>query len=396
MYKKKFFYNFILPIVLLIVLLVGIDKYIVIQAEKYYPTSGINHFFDNPVKDKGLLLLNLSIKNGNIIYFGSSELNTDKKLHITSNPVNQYPNQNVDKDIDIVGAPGAETLITLIRIGSLDNIQSVPVLFNSSFTWFIDEQYYTKGLLRQFSELQYYQFMKNDKIPIDLKINVSKELSKRLKHNSLFNEAYLYAKLHSDKKITNITIMSILYPYYQARYYFLVFRDHLKAYKLVMKNRNHYVKTTHQIDWENGEENITKRDYDLFEHSSDYFYIYKSQSNILQKRIDKEKNRLKDSTIDNSNEYVYHKWYLNMCSNLNVKSITIFNAVNGYYFDFAGMPFEKRKIYYDKMKGLQKSENLNYIDLEDVEYIPYYFRDETHFASKGWFDINERICQNIK
>ena len=172
MYKKKIFYNFILPIVLLIVLLVGIDKYIVIQAEKYYPTSGINHFFDNPVKDKGLLLLNLSIKNGNIIYFGSSELNTDKKLHITSNPVNQYPNQNVDKDIDIVGAAGAETLITLIRIGSLDNIQSVPVLFNSSFTWFIDEQYYTKGLLRQFSELQYYQFMKNDKIPIDLKIRL--------------------------------------------------------------------------------------------------------------------------------------------------------------------------------------------------------------------------------
>ena len=71
-------------------------------------------------------------------------------------------------------------------------------------------------------------------------------------------------------------------------------------------------------------------------------------------------------------------------------------AANGYAFDYVGLDYSKRKVYFDKMTEIQEQEQMPYINSSFLEYIPYVFQDEAHYNSKGWFILNREITSYFK
>lgn len=399
MLLKKIFYTAIIPAALTMTVLVGVNQYCVSQTEKYYPTSGVNHLFDNKVKDKGLALLNLSAKNNHLIFFGTSELSTNPAHHVIANPIHMFPNQLIDRDVDITGSGGSETLVSLIRMGAIDNIESVPIVFNSSPSWYEGKHYLKTGILSWFSELQYYAFMDNGKIAPELKRKVSAELVCLLRGNSNFHEAFLFAKLHSKDKWYYQFTRLMLSPYFVGRKQFLKFKDNINSYKLVRKYKGKYVPKVHQIDWEKERERINKQvnEYVVKEQEKELgFFGYQDwEESYKQKHYKKDKNSRLKTPIDVSNEYLYHEWMLQMAKSADMNLLVVITSFNGYVMDHWGMTYDKRKLYYDKLGELQSKYNIKYLDLRDTEYIPYYYWDQAHYTSKGWLDINEKIINKL-
>lgn len=399
MLLKKIFYTAIIPAALTMTVLVTVNQYCVSQTEKYYPTSGVNHLFDNKVKDKGLALLNLSVKNNHIILFGTSEFNTDPSYHIVTNPIDMFPNQYINRDVDITGSGGSETLVSLIRMGAIDNIENVPIVFNSSPSWYEGRFYIKSGLLSWFSELQYYAFMENGKISPELKGKVSAELARLLRGNSNFHEAFLFAKLHSKEIWYYRFARLMLSPYFVSRKQFLKFKDNINAYLLVKKYKGEYVPKIHKINWENERKRIDRQvsEYVVKDkaHEIGFFAYQKWEDYYKKKKYTKDKNSRLKIPIDISNEYMYHDWMLQMASGADMKLLVSITSFNGYVMDHWAMTYDKRKLYYDKLVALQQKYNVDYLDLRDTEYIPYYYRDQAHYTSKGWLDVNEKIINKL-
>ena len=382
-----------MPITLVLALLFCINKYCCKEISKFYPTTDINYLYGNNVKNKGVILINESVKNNHILFFGSSELNPNPKLHVTTNPTLFYPNQYTNAKCDVIGNKGAETLDTLIRLGSIKNINTVPVIYSSSFTWFIGNEYTKDGTLSQFSELQYYEFMNNDKVPLKVKQIVSSELVRLMKNKNMFHEVFLFAWLNTDNGLFKKSLKFVLLPYYIGRHQFLLFKDVINSYRLVMHHKNKTKESYRKINWNAETDAAYLQCKDLCYNDKNKFYVYKTWYDANTKKILKDKNSHLNYKTDASKEYLYHDMLLNTVNALNIQSIVVLNSVNGYYYDYIGITKDLRDNYYKKLANLQQFYNVSYIDLQPFEYEKYYFRDDAHYTSRGWLNINEKIIQ---
>lgn len=394
MNTKKIISCVVAPLVITGLLAYSVNEYCVRKTEEWYPTSGVWRLYNNDVKDKGIALLNLSVKNGHMMMFGTSELNNSPDIKVTTVPTSFYPNQYLNREVDIVGKPGAETLINIIRLGSIKNIDRVPVVFISSFTWFTVKEYSKKGVQNNFSELQYLMFLNNDKISSELKNAVSKEVYCYLKGSNEFREATFISWLHSDEYKTKKMLKLIFAPYFKVRLNFMILRDNIKAYRLVNKYHSHYQKKIVMLDWEKNRIQAINSSKEESVDSKETFYTYEYFAKKLTKeKLAKIKNKMKNNKMNISKEYKFHELFCSMANQIGVKPLVILESVNGYYFDYVGLAKSNRQLYVDKIAPIHQKYSLPYLDIQYMEYAPYFFRDSVHFSSLGWFEVNEKITK---
>ena len=398
--KKKLLYGVVVPVLIVLVSLYAVDRYMVRKIVEWYPTSGVWHLYGNDVKDKGITLLNLSVENNHMIVLGTSEMKNMPEYHVLTCLTNSYPNQDWPYDVDIVGQAGAETLVNVIRYGAIKNIETVPVMFDSSMTWFVRERYPKAALQKNMSELQYYYFMDNPKISDDIKFKVSQEVEELTRRNTLFNELWLYAKIHSKESSVMKALDVILCPYYESRKWFLTYRDHWRAFHLLKNQKGKYHVRVHQFDWDKDEEKYTDQAKSLCFNTEDHFYIYKEN---WKRPWGSRKNNWADlknhySNLDyaHSSEYDYHKLFLDTAKDIGGKPLVLLCASNGYAFDYVDLNAAKRQVYFDRMRTIQEGSGMPYISTQSLEYVPYVFQDESHYTSKGWFIINREITKYFK
>lgn len=396
MNTKKIISCVVAPLVITGLLAYSVNEYCVRKTEEWYPTSGVWRLYKNDVKDKGIALLNLSVKNGHMMMFGTSELNNSPDVKVTTVPTSFYPNQYLNREVDIVGKPGAETLINTIRLGSIKNIDRVPVVFISSFTWFRGKEYYKEGIQNNFSELQYLVFLHNSKISSKLKNAVSKEVYYYLNGSSTFREATFLSWLYSDECKTKRFFRLIFTPYFQARVNFMILKDNIKACRLMYKHYSQNQKKIVMLDWENDKIKAMENSKKISTKSKNTFYTYDEFARKLTKsKLVKLKNEMKNDKIDISNEYRFHNLFCSVANQINCKPLVILAPANGYYFDYVGLKKTTRNLYFNMMAEIQNRYNLPYLDMEYIEYTPYAFRDSAHFSSLGWFEINEKITKHF-
>lgn len=397
MNTKKFISCVVVPLAITGLLAYSVNEYCVRKTEELYPTSGVWHLYNNDVKDKGIALLNLSVKNGHMMMFGTSELNNSPDIKVTTVPTKFYPNQYLNREVDIVGRPGAETLINTIRIASIDGIQKVPVVFISSFTWFRGKEYYKEGIQNTFSELQYFRFLNNNKISTKVKNQVSQNVYYYLKNSSMFHEAMLLSWLYSDENKTKKVIRLALSPYFKARYVFMILKDNVQAFKLVRKYAFSYNKNKINIDWEKDKGKSIINAKEISDSSRKKFYTYSSFSTKLtDSKLNKLKGQMKNDKMNISNEYEFHDLFCSVANELGSKPYIVLASINGYYFDHLGLTIKRRNSYYTKMAEINKKHAIPYLDLQYIEYVPYLYRDSAHFSSGGWFEINEKITKHFE
>lgn len=394
---KKLMYCAVVPVLVVLVSLYAVNEYCIAKLDEWYPSSGVWHLYNNKVKDQGLALQNLSIKNNHLLVLGSSELDTNPNLHVLTDPTKFFPNQNVSKEVDIIGSPGCDGLITAIRLGALTGVETVPVIYSSSMSWFIGKEYYKAGIQRNISELQYYAFMDNPRVSDNLKHYISKEIAYETKSVGLFNELYFYSWINASDSITHKLLKGIFTPYFVMRKRFLILRDNLKAFKLVKKYRGKYRYQIHEIDWDYGEETYTNQALKYSISTNDAGNVYKKyyDSVINKPNWRKLKNRFLSDDLIHSKEFTYHKVVMDVSRDIRLKPFTLIYSANGYAYDYYGMGLQKRTAFYQKMENMQNDYGYPYLNTQFLEYMPYTFRDNVHFTSKGWFLVNREITNYL-
>lgn len=394
---KKLMYCAVVPVLIVLVSLYAVNEYCIAKLDEWYPSSGVWHLYNNKVKDQGLALQNLSIKNHHALMLGTSELNTNPNVHVLTDPTKFFPNQKVMREVDIIGYAGCDGLITAIRLGALTDVEKVPVIYNSSMTWFIGNEYYKAGIQRNISELQYYAFMDNPRVSDNIKHHISKEIAYETKSVGLFNELYFYSWINASDSITHKLLKGIFTPYFVMRKRFLILRDNLKAFKLVRKYKGKYSYQIHEIDWNHGEGFYTDQARKFSVTTKDAGNVYKwyYDNSIKKPQWDTFKNKFAKDDFVHSKEFLYHKMIMDVSRDIGLKPYTLMCSVNGYAYDYYGMGLQKRTAFYQKMENMQNDYRYPYLNTKFLEYMPYAFRDDAHFTSKGWFLINREITNYL-
>lgn len=127
------------------------------------------------------------------------------------------------------------------------------------------------------------------------------------------------------------------------------------------------------------------------------FYIYDSYFDTYIKPTFAElKNSYSDLSYSVSKEYDDLRLFLEVCNELNLEVMLINVPVNGFWYDYAGFPKERRAEYYQNIRDIADEYNVSLLDLSEHEYTPYFLKDIMHMGWKGWAYIDEGIYEFYK
>ena len=344
-------------------------------------------------KDKGIVLLNKSLNNNDLIILGSSELGADVPQNIRKFfPVNEFP-----YNTNSVGRAYAQSLVDSIRISSFDNInKDNKIALIVSFQWFMGKDIDKKGTQANLSELQFYKFMNSDKVDIKEKKYVAERLTKLLKNSQEQNRTWLYSVLYQSDSVICEGILNILKPYFFIREKFLVLKDKYDAYKILKNNQNYSAEINkNDVNWQLEYLNAEKNGIEACTNNK--FYVYDEYyTKYLSKDIEVLKGNSKNVELLKSKEYDDFEFLLGMFKKLNIRPYIILMSTNGYYYDYIGIDKEKRYSVYDKLVEIINNYGFDYLDLRDKEYVPYFYKDVMHFGWKGWLYVDEQITKYYK
>ncbi len=344
-------------------------------------------------KDKGVVLLNKSLNNNDLIILGSSELGADVPQNIRKFfPINEFP-----YNTNSVGRAYAQSLVDSIRISSFDNInEDNKIALIVSFQWFMGKDIDKKGTQANLSELQFYKFMNSDKVDIKEKKYVAERLTKLLKNSQEQNRTWLYSVLYQSDSVICEGILNILKPYFFIREKFLVLKDKYDAYKILKNNQNYSEEINkNDVNWHLEYLNAEKNGIEACTNNK--FYVYDEYyTKYLSKDIEVLKGNSKNVELLKSKEYDDFEFLLGMFKKLNIRPYIILMSTNGYYYDYIGIDKEKRYSVYDKLVEIINNYGFDYLDLRDKEYVPYFYKDVMHFGWKGWLYVDEQITKYYK
>lgn len=344
-------------------------------------------------KDKGVVILNKSLNNNDLIILGSSELGADVPQNIRKFfPINEFP-----YNTNSVGRAYAQSLVDSIRISSFDNInEDNKIALIVSFQWFMGKDIDKKGTQANLSELQFYKFMNSDKVDIKEKKYVAERLTKLLKNSQEQNRTWLYSALYQSDSVICEGILNILKPYFFIREKFLVLKDKYDAYKILKNNQNYSAEINkNDVNWQLEYLNAEKNGIEACTNNK--FYVYDEYyTKYLSKDIEVLKGNSKNVELLKSKEYDDFEFLLGMFKKLNIRPYIILMSTNGYYYDYIGIDKEKRYSVYDKLVEIINNYGFDYLDLRDKEYVPYFYKDVMHFGWKGWLYVDEQITKYYK
>lgn len=344
-------------------------------------------------KDKGIVLLNKSLNNNDLIILGSSELGADVPQNIRKFfPINEFP-----YNTNSVGRAYAQSLVDSIRISSFDNInKDNKIALIVSFQWFMGKDIDKKGTQANLSELQFYKFMNSDKVDIKEKKYLAERLTKLLKNSQEQNRTWLYSALYQSDSVICEGILNIFKPYFFIREKFLVLKDKYDAYKILKNNQNYSAEINkNDVNWQLEYLNAEKNGIEACTNNK--FYVYDEYyTKYLSKDIEVLKGNSKNVELLKSKEYDDFEFLLEMFKKLNIRPYIILMSTNGYYYDYIGIDKEKRYSVYDKLVEIINNYGFDYLDLRDKEYVPYFYKDVMHFGWKGWLYVDEQITKYYK
>lgn len=388
--KLKAIFLVFIPIFLSAVLLFAFDKFLDEQIELNY-NDALGKTYGVDEMNKGVKLLSHNAKKDDLIILGSSELaNAD---YIAQNPANIFPNNHLASSPSLVGRAYVQDLLNGIKIGALgDSFKDKKIILIVSLQWFLDKEINKDGFKAHFSELQFYKTMNNEKISENEKKYICTRVLDLASGESSLAAPLFYSYLYSHENVFSKVGLEILKPYYFLKEKFLDLKDKYLSYKAVKKFKDNVPNNIKEIDWEKEEKLAI--DTGKSECTNNDLYVYDDYYNTyLKPNIDSLKDSFKDMDLVNSNEMKDYELFLKMCNQTGVKPYIVFMSTNGYYYDFTGLTKEKRDKFYDKLVQLANMYNVDYLDLRDHEYEPYFFKDVMHLGWKGWLYVDRKIAE---
>lgn len=340
------------------------------------------------VRDKGHSILKKLSTEDNILILGSSELGVD----VPQNPKYLFPNKQVKAGVAIVGRAHTQSLLDAIKLVSLENDKIVVIV---SAQWFEGKDIDEKGTQANFSELQFYKYMYDDRVPKEDKLYVAQRLRKQLAGSEVVSRAYLFSLLYSSDNMFAKGLLKLLEPYYLMRNEFLILKDKHDSYKFLQTKQNNRKEPVKNIDWQSEQAIATKMGMQ-FVGNNDFYVDDDYYNQYLAKNIKNLKNSRNNMSLLESAEFEDYKLLLATFKQLGVKPYIVFMSTNGWYYDYIGTSREHRLEFYDKLQQITEEYDMPYLDLRDKEYEPYFYKDVMHLGWKGWLYVSEKITEHYK
>ena len=392
---KKFLY-LIIPILIGIFALIGINKYLDVQINKMLSTKDLNSLrreYSCDIKDKGELVNNYLLSENEIMLLGSSELSLSvKKQHITS-----YFNEGLTRDkLFTVGRPYSQGLQQALAIGSLNpnTIKDKKVVMLVSLQAFLSKGGMPKKAFQsRFSPSQFYAFLDNDKINNEEKIEMAKRVSRLLSGTRDFKEEKLYAKIYSTDNLKSKIEKVLFYPYFIFRKGEVKLKEKGEVYtylKSLPEKQDINNKEVRKIDW-NKEDKIAIKDAKLRTNENKYKIDNEYYEKILKDRLKKMKGAYKNVQLLNSKELDDYIQFLDVSKSLGIKPLIIIMPNSDWYYNYTGLTKEKRDLFYDTIDKYAKEKGFEVVNLKNKENTDYYLKDIMHLGTRGWVDISEII-----
>lgn len=388
MKKYKFF---LIPIILTLIFSIAFNsildkKYELLKDKK--DMSKVKHTYNHIVRDRGGLLKDQMLKEGDLMLLGSSELSSP----VNQNPINIFPFKGADYDVSIYGRSYTQTLQHSTIISNTSNISDKDkIAIVVSAQWFERENGIDgSDFSVNFSELQFYEFFKNNKIDKENKVYYAKRISELLRESGEYGEERIYASLYYKNNLISNSILTILKPYYNIKEYMLKTKDKVQTIKELNGLEDKRKEEVKNINWEEeylkaGREGASKVSNNDINVDDEYYDTY------LRDKYDSLNGKWKNVDLLSSKELEDYKFFINTCKDIDVKPLIILMPVNGLYYDHLGLTKEKRTEFYESLELIAKENGLDVLNLQSKEYEKYYLSDVMHLGWKGWLNIDEEM-----
>ena len=86
---------------------------------------------------------------------------------------------------------------------------------------------------------------------------------------------------------------------------------------------------------------------------------------------------------------------MKVCRDNGIKLYVVFMSTNGYYYDYTGITKKARSDFYKQQAAVMKKYGVPYLNLEDKEYVPYFYYDVMHLGWKGWLYFDEQLTKHF-
>lgn len=415
-------------VVFTVLVLISYSKYLDIEISKLYAekSDGLSLINGIAEKDKGNAWIRESGENGDLFVLGSSELASPVQQNIKNN----FPNEDYAHNISAIGHSDVQNSLHAMDIGAnYENMKENDIVIIESIQWFFGDEIGADGFMSNFSELQFYEFLHNDKISesnkaylcnrfleLESKRVIEAKASHPQDHNLLgrlwykalesgmtrlvvanydYPQTHMLAKLYISDNLWDKVVYQIMRPYYYVKYEIMKLKDKRDVYNYLKAMDTVEQKTVFSTNWTaqlqqaetDGEQACTNNDIYVYD---DYYIQYLSQE------WENLENSIKDIKTLESKEWEDFRFLLSVCNDLELHPYIVNVSANGYYYDHVGVNNESRQEYYSKLEEVADEYGIEtYNDLKNMEYVPYTFADVMHLGWKGWIYVTEAITEHF-
>lgn len=387
--------SFLIPILIAIMSVIAInnflDKQIVNLVQQKNP-SLIGRNYGDLTKDRSVIIKNILSNKGDLFLMGSSEMG----VSVPQNSINFFPFNGANYNVSCFGRAYTQNLQQATVLGGTDLKENQRIALVVSIQWFESSHGMDAGdFVVNFSDIQFYNFLKNPKVSEENKIYYAKRVYQLLTGANKYYPEALYARLYYSENPLKNVIMLGFEPYYKGNEYLSNIKDKALIYKklkeLPDKQSNTDLKT---VNWQEEYDKVENENSEIPStnqfHLTDEYY-----NNRIAGVLDTIKGIDKNIDLVNSKEMDDYKFLLSVCKDLNMEPYIILPPVNGWYYDYLGLEKDRRDAYYDTVKGLANNSGLDVLDLSKYDYEKDFLVDVMHLGKEGWLKVSEEIYKHF-
>lgn len=320
--------------------------------------------------------------------YGSSELSRLDVYH----PYNYFKVNPEGFTPFLIGRGGTQSFVHFLSFAALgDDLKNRELVFILSPQWFTKEGLDEVHFAPNYSSLQAYDLVFNDKLSVELK----KKAAKRL---------LVFDIVRNDKLLT-MMLEGIVYPDTKhrckaaaAKPFGYVYRNILERKDIVMSlfavnSRNPRIDQDLRSLPLNDLNKHAERTGEAESKTNPYWIEDRYYRKHIADKIGKLKGYKANEAYTESPEYEDLQLILDLLKQEKTKALFISIPVNGPWYDFAGFPKERRQAYYEKVRTVIESSGFPVADLSSHEYNPFFLKDTLHLGWKGWVYVDEALAE---
>lgn len=394
---KKFCIYVLFPIFICVITVIFLNYYLDKKIEVLLENKNlheVNVEFGSVCKDRGVIYNEFVTKNNYTVIQGSSEL-SPQISDVPQLPSRFFPIKGM-QTIVTNGRGYFQNLSQISVIGSENSNNQRKIALVISLQWFANENGIdNKSFQSDFSPTQFYRFLSNENITEEHKKKYASRVDSLLTGESQFASEKLYAKIYTNDSLIYKISNLLFKPYFIARQKMVELKDKGLLYRKLSKLPEKEDVQAKEINWD--EEYKKAEEEGKSEVTNNEFMVRDAHYNKYIKDVVKsKKDSDKGIKLMNSKEFVDYELYLDTCVDLGIKPYIILAPTNGRWYDYTGMPKQRRDDFYDKVEQMAESRGFEVLNLKDEEYTPYFMCDTMHLGWKGWLKVDEEIYKHFK